>query len=887
MRRRVVIGLLTGPRAGAVSLIALALAGVAHPAASQSRLPTPSNTPSPNEAKDTPDKRNTVSEVVVIATQAGAVSGDIKPELQIQPSEIQSYGASTVTGLLDELAPQLQSNRGRGESPVVLLNGRRISGINEIRDVPTEAILRMDILPEEASLKYGYAADQRVINIVLRPTFGAWTAEGAFGGPTQGGQVQRQGKLNLMRIRRDDRLNLDLNVQDSTAITEDERALTGIAPLPFDPLGNVVSPTGGEIDPALSALVGRPVTIAGVPAVAAAGAPLSLSHFAATAGAPNLSEVGQYRTLVASSKSISANAVYTRPIFGGVNATVNATLEATRTGSLQGLPTVSLLVPVGNPFSPFSSPVVVDRSLTSFGPLQKTVDGWTAHLGTTLNRDVAKWQFSLTSAYDHSNIVTSTDTSPNVSALQAGLNAGDPSFDPFAPLDGLIRGLGPKNTAQVRTDAIAAHVLASGPLFSVPAGQLSATFRLGDDQTWLTSSSDRFGARQSLSLARNDVSGSINLDVPLASRTNDVLAWLGDLTMNGNAAFDYLSDFGTLTTLGYGLNWSPLDGLDVIISHTHDEAAPTFQQLGDPGVVTPGVQVFDFVTGHTMTVSEVSGGNTALSSDHRSVTKIGLTFKPISSQDLTITATYIVSRIQSPIETFPAATAQIQNAFPDRFLRDGAGRLVAVDYRPINFASERRSDLRWGINYSRRLGPQPPHQELEGGHRHHGAGGQPTAGRLRFAIYHTVYFQDQMLARHGGPRFDLLNGYPLASGGGQPRHEIQAQAGAQLHGLGAGLSAQWQSATVVRGDGAATSDLAFSDLATIDLWFWADLGQQGRLVARFPWVRGALVTLKLDNLFDQRPQVRTSAGATPLIYQPDYLDPVGRVVKLSLRWQFS
>jgi hypothetical protein len=37
--------------------------------------------------------------------------------------------------------------RLRGGSPVILLNGRRIAGFQEIRDLPTEAILRVDILP--------------------------------------------------------------------------------------------------------------------------------------------------------------------------------------------------------------------------------------------------------------------------------------------------------------------------------------------------------------------------------------------------------------------------------------------------------------------------------------------------------------------------------------------------------------------------------------------------------------------------------------------------------------------------------------------------------------------------------------------------------------------
>ncbi|MGJ3629017.1 hypothetical protein AB5I41_23055 [Sphingomonas sp. MMS24-JH45] len=48
-------------------------------------------------------------------------------------------------------APQTRSGRGAGGPPVVLVNGRRVSGFQEIRDLPTEAIQRVDILPEEVA----------------------------------------------------------------------------------------------------------------------------------------------------------------------------------------------------------------------------------------------------------------------------------------------------------------------------------------------------------------------------------------------------------------------------------------------------------------------------------------------------------------------------------------------------------------------------------------------------------------------------------------------------------------------------------------------------------------------------------------------------------------
>ena len=52
------------------------------------------------------------------------------------PGDIRSYGVSSVNDLLAELAPQLTSSQGRGgESPIVLLAGKRISSFAEIRDV--------------------------------------------------------------------------------------------------------------------------------------------------------------------------------------------------------------------------------------------------------------------------------------------------------------------------------------------------------------------------------------------------------------------------------------------------------------------------------------------------------------------------------------------------------------------------------------------------------------------------------------------------------------------------------------------------------------------------------------------------------------------------------
>lgn len=86
-------------------------------------------------------------------------------------------------------------------------------------------------------------------------------------------------------------------------------------------IGNVTSAIpGAEIDPALSALIGRPATVVGVPASAIVGR-AGLAAFADTAVDP--ADIGRHRTLLPATDSLSVNAVLNRTIFGNVSATFN------------------------------------------------------------------------------------------------------------------------------------------------------------------------------------------------------------------------------------------------------------------------------------------------------------------------------------------------------------------------------------------------------------------------------------------------------------------------------------------------------------------------------------------------------------------------------------
>ena len=655
-------------------------------------------TPAPAPAEDDEE-----AIVVTGRRQPGAVVGDIPPEVQLTPNDVRAYGVSTITELLDELSPQTASGRGRGgERPVVLLDGQRISGFQEIRDIPTEAILRVDILPEEVALKYGYSANQKVVNFVLRKRFRAITGELTGGLSTRGDGESGKAEADLLHIRNGQRLNVDVTYQTSAELKESQRDIVSSAQgRPYDFVGNVTAPVqGAEIDPALNALAGTSVTLAGVPASAGMGRP-ALGAFVPGANNANASDLSRDRTFRPATDALTVNAVLARTIFGNVGASLNGSFGATGSDSLRGLPGISLLAPAGSAFSPFSRDVTIYRYAAGQSPLTQDTAGETAHLGGNMNGSLGKFAWSLTGNYDHSDSRTDTETGVDISALQGAVSVG--SINPFGAIPASLVGARTSDHARSIGNSGNLEFAIRGVVAHLPAGDVNTSLRFSGSFAAISSSSTRAGLFADTSLSRRDGGGQVNIDIPLTSARNDVLPALGDLSVNFNATGDRLSDFGTLATYGYGSTWKPTRKLTLLYSFTREEGAPTVQQLGNPQVLTPDVRIFDFVRGTTVDVAQLDGGNAALRSDTRRVTKIGATWKPLTSADLTLTANYVSSSIRNAIATLPAPTAALQTAFPDRFLRDSDGDLVRVDNRAVNFASEDRRQLRWGFNFSKPL----------------------------------------------------------------------------------------------------------------------------------------------------------------------------------------
>ncbi len=805
-----------------------------------------------------------LGEIQAVSTKRrGAALGDYEPELVLDEEQLKAYGASSIQELMTLLEPVTRSSRGG--SPVFLVNGRRISGFQEIRGIPPEAIERTEILPEETALSYGYSADQRVVNFVLKANFRSLTMQASVRRPGEGGRTVSDLESNILRIAGKQRTTLDLEYENDTPLYETER--------------DIRRENGDPTD---------------------------------------------YRTLLAKQEQASVAGSVVRDLDDTTALTLSASLEDTSRLSYQGLPSVQLALP--------PSSISEQLYLNAPDALSRTTDTLAGKVGALVDGYLGDWRWTLTGGYDRTETKTRTGRGLDQQTLQAGVTAG--LIDPFGDADLLPRL--PFDTARSVSSSGNLEGVINGTAWEAPAGSLTSTFKVGFDTQTLDSESVRSGVFSERSLSRDRTSASGNFNLPIASRDREVLGVLGDLSANLNLAYQDLSDFGGLSAYTLGLNWSPWTPINFNVSWSDEQNAPSMSQLNDPTISTPNVPVYDFATGQSVNITRIEGGNAGLSEETKRILKLGFNFTPLKDKDLRLTANYSRTEVEGSIAAFPTITPELEAALPERFTRDLDGNLLSIDARPLNFQKAEQQEIRWGLNFStpfgkpdpaaaarmRQRGPggsggarpgggasasggapvvmrmeggpppgggaggPPPgggmRMQMGGGRGGRGPAMQPGQGRFNVSLYHTYRIQDEITIRDGLPVLDLLDGAATGSRGGQARNEVQLQMGLFKSGMGGFLNANWKESTRING-GSEASDLTFSDLTTVNLNLFADLSSRQTLVAKYPWLKGARVSVGIDNIFDQKLDVRNGLGETPLSYQPDYLDPLGRTFRVSFR----
>lgn len=802
-------------------------------------------------------------EILVVATRIrGQVSSVQPPIVTLDEEAIASYGAGSIQELLAALAPQTGSGRGRGDgAPVILLNGMRIANFREMRGLPPEAIRRVEVLPEEVALKFGYRPDQRVVNFILKDDFKSFGTESDLDLPGNGGYTGWEQEVTLARIDKGARLNVTASFEKQSPLTEAERGIVQTAPA-----GSIV------------------------------------------AGDPNAAD---YRTLLSDTTSAQLNATWAKPIGAGAGLTINGLIQRDEARSLNGLNAVTLTDADGTAYS---------RTLLNGEALTTRRKTTTMSLGAGINKPLGAWQLSVTA--DGSHVVTDStiDNRADLSGLQALVDAG--IFGANGPIpDNAVIGVVADRAHSV-TNSLSSLATLNGQLLRLPGGDASLTVKGGYAYSGIRSSDTRTLA-DDIRLTRGDMQAGFSLDLPITSRRENFGAGLGDLSLNLNGGVHHLSDFGTLTEWGAGLTWGVTEKLTLSASYITTQSAPGLSDLGAPATRTTGVALYDFTRGETVLATVIGGGNPNLSKEQQRDIKLAANWQLPFLKNSSLIVEYFRNRSTNTTNAFPLLTSQVEAAFPGRVIRDASGRIISVDQSPVTFAEEKSSRLRWGINLGGSFGKTDPNMPQRGGLRgmmpggpppgagtvppgggtaasggppaggggfargmRGGPGGSDGRGRWNLSLTHTIQFMNRVRIAPGGAVLDLLDGDAL-SGGGAARHALQLEGGGFYRGFGLRLNGTYTGGTHVDASGTPGSTrLDFAPIATFNMRVFADLGRQPKLVEKVPFFKGARLSLAIDNVFDAQQKVTDGTGSVPLRYQAGYLDPAGRLFKLEFRKQF-
>ena len=862
-----------------------------------------------------PVEANPSGEIVVTAERIrGSVDTDVPPVEELNEADIAAIGASSLTDLVAAVAPQANSGRGRGGGmPIILLNGQRVSGFRELRDLPPEAIRQVQIFPEEVALKYGFRPDQRVINFILKDNFASFATEIEHAQPEDGGFGSNEFEATLTRIGSKTRFNLDIELERSTALTETERDLIGSGGSLLARAGNIsgLGPNG-EIAPALSALVRSRVTQAGIPLGITNP---SLSQFATTANRLNDSNIGDVRTLLPRTERLEVNGTWSKALGPQTILSLNANYALNGSESLLGLPGASFVLPGSSPFSPFGQDVTISRYFDAPRPLERESETNVFQTGSTFNHALGSWRWTVTGNYARTANQTRTTRNADFTALRDGVLAG--TVNPFAADFGAnLLFLAPDLASSLNQNMDVRSTLA-GTALKVPAGDVQMTFASGFTRQMLDSETWRSSVTNNVALRRNIMNHSVNAELPLTSRDFGLGSVIGEWAINGNIGYSDLSDFGQLLDYGAGLRWTPARNLTFQASITGDENAAGIGQLGNPTLVTPNVATYDFTRGESLFINVITGGNPALIGEKRRDLILNANWTPNFIKDFALQFSYFKNNSRNTTAAFPLLTPEIEAAFASRVVRDVDGRLVSIDQRPVNFDRETSQRIRWGFNVSGSIGAAPAARGPFGGPP--GAGGQGSAtgapagapagaprtaggrgfvgggfgagggqpSRWNIALNHTYRIQEETLIRPGVPILDLLNGSATSSNGGAARHEVELSGGMFHKGFGLRLQGTYKSGTTAKGTGlAGSNDLRFSGVAAINAFLFVNLDQQARVVKAAPFLKGSRITLRVENILNDIVDVRDQNGNVPLGYQQGYIDPRGRVFELSVRKRF-
>ncbi len=786
------------------------------------------------------------------------------PETELSEQDIARYGANTIADLLHNIGPLID---GTGTPPIVLVNGKRIGGASGITGFPPEALARLAILPPDAAAKYGYPADQRVVNLVLKNKFASLEGEVGATYATAGGRDSERESASRVVIDGATYWNAQVQTTRDSMLFRSARP-RAVPPDPVYLAGSVSGPGGQPIDPALDAIAGRAILIAAPPAVASSRPP-TLADFAA-AGPPRTTDPDSAYALLPGGRSLGVNLGVTHPL-GSFTGSLNVNVSTVSSIQRLGYPDASLTLPAGNPWSPFGEAVVVTPDLRAIGPLETRQDTKTLAVSASLTGAIGQWNANLLANVAQSWSTSRFDRGLDLQNIQQRLNAFDPTLNPYAPLS---RGLLQVDRSRSRFASADAKLVLDRAVAKLPAGALTVNLSAGISRMTVssTSESDQTAPVAPVApgdLRRTQIDLRASLAAPLTKRGDSAL---GDLSANAAIGATKVTGSATQRQVDAGLTWSPAAPVQLYAGYSSAQIVPDIAQLNGPRIETV-IQIYDPIRQEVAQPVWITGGNPDLRRGTRSSLTLKAMWRPLG-RSLTLDLGYQRQVSSGGIAAFPQLTPAVEAAFSGRIVRDAAGRLIAIDARLINIARDASAQLTTGFTWlwspvARQSATKPS---------------SPAAWQISLTVNHSWQLESLLTTDPRLPPLDRLGG-----AGGQPRHLVSMQLMAGRSGLGAILNGQWQSTARVDNPAIAdgAGDLRFSAFGQFTLSFFvepANLLNPGSTTKS--WASNLRLSLDVQNVFDSFQRVTLADGRTAPGYDRYALNPLGRTVQLTVRKRF-
>jgi iron complex outermembrane receptor protein len=429
-------------------------------------------------------------------------------------------------------------------------------------------------------------------------------------------------------------------------------------------------------------------------------------------------------------------------------------------------------------------------------------------------------------------------------------------------------------------------LMASGPLFSVPAGTvkaaIGASFRVEkfDEGTPVESYNGTPIPVSAVSPGQRHVASEYaELFVPIVGRVN-AISGAERVELSVAVRHDHYSDFGSSTNPKVGILWEPVRGFDIRGTYGTSFQAPLLAQIDSP--ITPSTAPLPDSTapsGYTDTIY-LSGGNPGLHPEKSKSFTSGFDFQPAVLPDLQFAATYFHitfnERIAVPpvvgsnyfddptltpfITRSPSPTV-VQAYFNNPYFMDGSGGLgpsavqAIFDSRYANIASTRES----GIDFTTTYGIETPF------------------GRLTFAAAIDRLLQNSFQTLSGTLPYSLLNtfGEPTRWKG---RGSIGWSQGGWTASLAFAYVESYQNTLV-------TPDQRINSWTTEDVF----IGYKTSETSAFYALRNVTIGISINNLTNSKPpyaEVPSLPGQNPIPFDAANSSPLGRVlnIQLSKRW---